>query len=245
MLENILRKKISTSDSKFLNPSEYLPEDEIHTLRQVYYLIMMLMFFIFIIYIIITPGKDYVSVAIVEFIITIYIALSLDLSSWKNKAVVALLIPYGSFGFLIFQGSYVAYLDLLHMFVYVYFMKVYFFKFKEYTESNGLGIAILLLFSIISLSFIVTCLSEGVEPLDAMVMVSNAFISNGYTVLGKSSVGKIDSILLVWGGYVLSGVGTATLTSAILVKYFHKRNRRLNERLDRIEELIKNNNKQE
>ena len=31
--------KIRTSDNRYLNPQEFLPEDEIHTLRQVFYLI--------------------------------------------------------------------------------------------------------------------------------------------------------------------------------------------------------------
>ena len=54
-------------------------------------------------------------------------------------------------------------------------------------------------------------------------MVSNAFTSNGYTVLGNSIVGKINSIFLVWGGYIISGAGTATLTAALLLRRFNKR----------------------
>ena len=54
-------------------------------------------------------------------------------------------------------------------------------------------------------------------------MVSNAFTSNGYAVLGKSIPGKINSLFLVWGGYVVSGAATASLTAAILIKHFNKR----------------------
>ena len=103
-----------------------------------------------------------------------------------------------------------------------------------YTESNGLGIAIILLFSLVFLSFLSTQVVEDVNPLDALVMVSNAFTSNGYAVLGSSIIGKLNAIILVWGGYILSGVGTATLTAAILTKHFNKR-------FDELEKMIKNN----
>ncbi len=82
---------------------------------------------------------------------------------------------------------------------------------------------------------------EGVDPLDSMVMVSNAFTSNGYAVLGSSGMGKLNSLILVWGGYIISGVGTATLTAAILIKHNKKCEEELNKRLDELELLIKNN----
>ena len=100
-------------------------------------------------------------------------------------------------------------------------------KFIEYTRSNSLGITILLLFSIIFISFLVTQVVENKNPLDSLVMVSNAFTSNGYAVLGSSIPGKINSIFLVWGGYIISGAGTATLTAAILLRHFNARIRKL------------------
>ena len=74
-------------------------------------------------------------------------------------------------------------------------------------------------------------------------MVSNAFTSNGYAILGKSSIGKLNSIVLVWGGYIISGVGTATLTASILLRHIKKRDEEINKRLDELESLIKNNQK--
>jgi hypothetical protein len=53
-------------------------------------------------------------------------------------------------------------------------------------------------------------------------------------------MGKLTSMILVWGGYVISGVGTATLTAAILLRHNQKREKELNERLDELESLIKN-----
>ena len=116
-----------------------------------------------------------------------------------------------------------------------YVIKIYYTKFIHYTESNGLGISILLLFGIVSISFISTSFTEGKDLLDSLVMVSNAFTSNGYAVLGNSPIGKLNGIFLVWGGYILSGVGTATLTTALLSKHFNKR-------FEELEELIRNNN---
>ena len=79
-------------------------------------------------------------------------------------------------------------------------------------------------------------LVEGKTPIDSLVMVSNAFTSNGYAVLGKTGLGKIDSLILVWGGFFLSGVGTATLAVGIVM-------RKTDEKFDRLEELIKKNKK--
>ena len=124
--------------------------------------------------------------------------------------------------------------DFFHIIAYLYFIKQYYQKYIDYTETNSLGITIMLLFLIVFISFLFTILVEGVSPLDSINMVSNAFTSNGYTVLGSSTVGKLNAIFLVWGGYILSGVGTRTLTAAILIKHF-------NHRFEEMEELIRNN----
>ena len=234
-------ERLGDSDNRLLNSEEYLPEEEIQTLKQVYYLIMMLILFTFILYIIIYEGKDFFGIAVLEIIVSLLIALTLDYSSWKNRILFLLLIPYGAITFILFKDSLVVYFDTIHIFVYAYFMKVYYDKFKEYTAANSLGITIILLFTIIFLSFINTTIVESVEPLNALVMVSNAFTSNGYVILGNTSLGKINSIILVWSGYILSGVATATLAAAIILRSSKKREKELNRRLDALEELIKKN----
>ena len=35
--------------------------------------------------------------------------------------------------------------------------------------------------------------------------------------------GKMNAIFLVWSGYILSGVGTATLTAALIIKHYDKK----------------------
>lgn len=229
-------KKLESSDSRLLNPMEYLPEDEVVTLKQVYYLIMMMLFFIFIIYTLITSDNDIMAMAFLEAFVLLYVSITLDYSSWKNRILFFLLVPYGLIAYCLFSSYSIAYLDFFHVFAYIYLIRVYYLKFKTFTETNSLGITIILLFLIIFVSFIITSIVEGVGPLDAMAMVSNAFTSNGYAILGHSSVGKLNSIFLVWSGYILSGAGTATLTAAILTRHFNKK-------FDRLEELIKENKK--
>lgn len=236
------------TDNKLLNPREYLPEEEISTLKQVYYLIILFLLFIFFFYNFISD-KGTITFAVAEILFMLYIANTLDYSSWKNRALFFLIIPYSSFAFLFIREISLALpyiINLIHIPVIVYLMMVYYRGFKDYTEANGLGITIVLLFSIIFFSFILTMIVEGVTPLDSINMVSNAFTSNGYAVLGHSSLGKINSLFLVWSGYLISGVGTATLTTAILTKHFHKKMEKLENKIDEsnqeLKELIKEMN---
>lgn len=233
--------KLENSSYKLLNPKEYLPEEELHSLRQMYFLIMMGLLFVSVLYNVVYIGKDLISFVIFDILISLFVATRLDKNSWKNRILLILLIPYGSLTYFLFGKSLVGYLALLHVPVFIYFIKVYYDKFREYTESNGLGIAIILLFSIIFISFFITQLAEHVNPLNALVMVSNAFTSNGYAILGSTGVGKLTALILVWSGYTISGVGTATLTAAILIRHHKKRENELNKRLDELESLIKNN----
>ena len=235
-------QKMSNSESRVLNPSEYFPQQELETLRQVFYLIMMMIFFVFILYIMMVQAKEILPIAVLQVILSIYVALTLDYSKWYNKILFFLLVPYESL-VMIVSGDYLSLgpIYIIHVLVYAYFIKVYFTKFWRYTETNGLGITIVLLFTIVFASFIVTLFAEGVEPLNSAVMVSNAFTSNGYAILGQSGIGKLTSLVLVWSGYIISGVGTATLTAAILIRHNQKREKELNERLDELESLIKNN----
>ncbi|WP_407422637.1 hypothetical protein [Methanobrevibacter sp.] len=236
-----IHDKLKTNDIKILNPQEYFPEEELHSLRQIYFLIMMGLFFIIIIYTLI--HRDMVHLALFDIIISLYLAITLDKSSLKNKILLILLVPYGSLTYIVFGDTLSGLIDLIHIPVFMYFMKVYYNKFREYTKSNGLGIAVILLFSIIFISFFITQIVENVNPLDSIVMVSNAFTSNGYAVLGKSVAGKLNSLVLVWGGYLLSGVATATLAAGILIRYFSKRLEEYDKKIDELKELIEKNNK--
>ena len=239
---SFIKDNLKKQSYRVLNPQEYFPQEEIHSLRQIFYLIMMGLFFINILYSLIFIESDIIYFVIFDIILSLYLAVNLDKSSLKNNILILLLIPYGSLTFLLFGNSLVGLMDIIHVPVFIYFIKVYFDKFREYTSSNGLGIAILLLFTIIFISFFITQIFEGVNPLDSLEMVSNAFTSNGYAVLGHSIPGKLNAILLVWGGYLLSGVGTATLTAGILINHYQNKLKQIDDKLDRLEELIKENN---
>ena len=245
-LGKLIYERIANSESKLLNPLEYFPEEELETLKQVYYLVMMLIFFALILYIMIVQAKETFAIAILQILVSVYVAITLDYGSLKNKILFLLLVPFESIIFIVFNDYLMFWpIYLIHILVYAYFIKEYFDKFRKYTETNGLGITIILLFVIVFVSFIITLFVEGVEPLNSAVMVSNAFTSNGYAILGNSGIGKLTSMVLVWSGYILSGVGTATLTAAILLKHNQKREKELNKRLDELESLIKNNNNKE
>ena len=243
----VVYKKVLSSSNALSNLGEVLPEDEIHTLKQVFYLILMSLAFIDILYALIS-SEGIIYFVIFDIALSLFLAITLDKSSLKGKIILLLLVPFDSINFLLFGSLLLSYIDLIHVLVFIYFVKLYYDKFRQYTESNGLSVTIVVLFALIFISFILTQIVEDVYPLDSLVMVSNAFTSNGYAVLGTTIAGKINALILVWGGYVLSGVGTATLTAAILMKHFNHKfeenerlNKELKESIQNLEELIKSN----
>ena len=212
--------------------NRFLPEDEVHTLKQVFYLIMMALCVVNIFYSLTGAEKDLYYFVIFDIALSLYFAITLDMSSSKNKVLWLLLVPYGSLAYSLFGLSLVILVDIIHMLVFVYCAKLNFDKFMEYTNSNGLGVTIILLFVIVFASFFVTQYAEGVNALDSLVIVSNEFTGNGYAVFGDTIPGKLNSLLLVWGGYVISGAGAATLTAAILIRHFKKEFAELRQLID-------------
>ena len=216
--------KIKSRYLDAIDVNELLPEDEIHSLRQVFYLILMALCVANIFYSFMGEGVEFYNYfPIFDIALSLYFAIKLDKTSIKNKILWLLLVPYGALCLLLFNHYLVIYMHIIHVLVFIYIGKLSFDKFMEYTNSNGLGITIIVLFMIIFLSFFITQYSEGVNALDSLVMISNQFTGNGFAVFGNSIAGKLNSLLLVWGGYVISGAGAATLTAAILVKHFNKR----------------------
>ena len=149
------------------------------------------------------------------------------------------LIPLASIAFLLFGESVIEYWDFIRIPALLYIMKMLYDKFKTFTTKHNLGKSIFLLFSIIFITFILTLFVENEDPLNALVMVSNAFTSNGYAITGESVVGKIISIFLVWSGYIISGAATATLSAAILIAHFNRKLNRYDEKFENLENLIK------
>lgn len=258
----VKKKNISFFSGKFRIPSlssqDFLPSDQIHTLRQLFYLLMI----VFFILLIIVYGSNifnstfWFQSAVIDVIfslLAIYSILSDENCSYLHLIPLFFLIPYTASTFLIF-GDFLLDIPLHMFFIYSHgigiIYAIYFFsvKFYRYTRNNNLALTIVILIIIVYGSLILTMIAESKSILDAMCMVTNAFTSNGYAVLGSSSLGKVDSLFLTWGGYMLSGVGTATLAAAILKRYFDKRlnsieenyEKRNQELLSKIDELISN-----
>ena len=175
--------------------------------------------------------------AIFDIALSLYFAITLDMSSWKNRVIWLLLVPYGSLVYPIFGLSLVIFADFLHAFIFIYIAKLNLDKFIEYTNSNALGLTIILLFTVIFAGFFITQYAEGANALDSLVIVSNQFTGNGYSSFGNTISGKLNSLLLVWGGYILSGVGAATLTAALSIRHFKKEFEELKKMIEEGEEI--------
>ena len=205
--------------SRLSNPLEYFPSEAVFLLKQVFYLAVIMVIIIICLYLTFDWNEGFYFIYLLDIVVSIYLALKMDKDSRKDKVLLFLLIPFGSITALLFGEGIVVLLDLTHIIGYLYFIKVYFRKFVDYTENNGLGITIILLFVIILVSFLFTILVENVSPMDSMTMVSNAFTSNSFDASGKNIIGKLNSLVLAWSGFILSGVGTATLAVSIVNNY--------------------------
>lgn len=251
MFVGIYLKKIPKI--RFFNIGEYFPKDEIHTLTQVAYLALMTACFVNVMYTLIYVNIGTTYFAILNFSLSLFIAITIDKSTFVRKLFIVVLVPYGALTYLLFNSPLIGLVNFIQVPVFIYLIKHYYDKFMDYTESHGLGISIVLLFTIIFVSFLITSIIENKNPLDAIVMVSNAFATNGYTVYGTSDIGKVNNLVLAWMSVILPAVGTATLTSAILTRHYNKKLKDYDDKLgilnnkfdefqksmDKIEKLIK------
>lgn len=69
-------------------------------------------------------------------------------------------------------------------------------------------------------------------------MVSNAFTSNSYVASGQSSVAVLVRALVGWSGYIISGVGTATLAAALILRKVDKKFEKLENEYEDFEKMI-------
>ena len=223
ILGKVIYHKLKNKYDNSLNINKLLPEDEVHSLILVFYLILMALCVVNIFYSLMGSQNDFYYFAIFDIALSLYFVITLEMSSWKNRIIWLLLIPYGSLVYPLFGFSLVIFADFLHAFIFIYIAKLNLDKFVDYTNSNALGITIILLFAVIFGGFFITQYAEGENALDSLVIVSNQFTGNGYSSFGSTISGKLNSLLLVWGGYILSGVGAATLTAALLIRHFKKK----------------------
>ena len=237
-IANKNKSRTRFKNSRILNPQEYFPSEEVFLLKQVFYLIVILVIIMICLYLTFDWDEGFYFIYLLDIVVSVYFALKIGKDSLKDKVLLFLLIPFGSITGIVFGDSIVALLDITHIIGYLYFIKVYLRKFVEYTENNGLGVTIILLFAIILVSFLFTIVVEGVSPMDSLTMVSNAFTSNSFDASGKNIIGKLNSLVLAWSGFILSGVGTATLAASIVNEYVTRQ-------FDEMKDIVKKKKEEE
>ena len=219
MTKFILGKVKSSSfikNSKFANPLEYFPSEQLVYFKQTFYLVMILILVLIILYLTFDWINDAIFIFVLDIIISIYLALTMSWDSLKDKILLFLLIPFASITGILFGNDFSLF-NIFHVLGYLYFIHIYDRKFMSYTLSKGLGLSIMVTFSILLVSFLFTIVVEGVSPMDSMTMISNGFTSNSFDASGKIMIGKINSLVLAWGGFILSVAGTATLSVSIVM----------------------------
>ena len=229
-------KNYINSDVNNFDIEAFLPKHEFHYLKQVFYLVMSGLFLIGFFALFFLPGIDF-TIFLIDFIISIIaIIYIIDKKPWKF-ILSLLILPCGSLLFVMgIKLPFIIYaIHYVGMFVMV---GIFIQRFLTYTRDNNLGLTAILFIGILVVSFAVTLWIEKATFLDSLVMVSNAFTSNGYTILGNTSGGKLASILLVWGGYLLSGVGTATLAATIINASFRRKFKEQEDQISNLKEKI-------
>ena len=231
-----IKKNRTLRRLKEFDHEKFLPSDEIYYLKQIFLLIMSSLFifgFLSMLFI----YDSYVDISILDIILSIIAIGYVANDDYKSIILSLLLMPAPVA--LWFLNISITPLIIIHW-VGIFIGTIYFIQqFFKFTEKNNLGFTVIIFVLILMVSCFVTSFYEGTNLIDSFVMISNAFTSNGYTILGQSTIGKIDSILLVWGGYLLSGVGTATLTAAIITSYLKSRIESQDEKIDTLTNEIK------
>ena len=236
-------KKLVLNKESMMNPDEYFPKEEILSLKQVYYLILILFIYICIINFFFdryfaVSGELLLINSLIDIIISLILVVTLFERTTKSRIISIFLIPMASISSLVFGGTLLGYWDFIRIPTLLYLVVQLYHKFLEFTDENRLEKLILILVSIIFTCLVLTIFLENQNPINSLGMVSNAFTSNGYAVLGSSVGGVLTSTFLVWSGYIISGVGTATLAAAIVHRNSKRKFEKLEEKIDNLEKII-------
>ena len=221
-----------------IESEQFLPEDEIHYLRQIFYLLVpIILIFGLIATLIFNERLE--NYFIVESILSTASMIAILYKSNNkilNLIMGVLLIPAPSI-FNLLGGEAPNILIILHCIGIILGSLYLLNKFREFTIQKELKLVVVVFVVIITSGLFITAYSENAGLLNTVSLVSNAFTSNGYTIVGTTLYGKLTNIYLVWGGYLLSGVGTATLTAGILNSHFKKQKKDLEELKNEVKEL--------
>lgn len=238
-----LKKFVENHYRKIINPEEYFPKEEILSFKQVTYLIVILFIYIFIIslfynmYFKVSSGLLLIN-CLIDIILSLYLIIFFYDFSTRSKIISVFLMPLSSISFIVFGGTLLRYWDFIRIPTLLFLVTYIYNKFIRFTEKNNLQKLILILISIIFLGLVLTMFLENQNPINSLAMVSNAFTSNGYIALGSSVNGVLTSTFLVWSGYIISGVATATLAATIVHRNSKKKFDKLEEKIDNLERII-------
>ncbi len=238
-----IKKYLFEHYKEIMNPKEFLPKEEIFSLKQVHYLILILFIYICIINFFFdrfftVSNELFLINSLIDIIVSTYIVVAFYDCSLRSRIASIFLMPLASISALVFGATLLGYWDFIRIPTLLYMVVLLYHRFLDYTDENGLEKLILILVSIIFTCLVLTILLENQNPINSLAMTSNAFTSNGYAVLGDTLGGILTSTFLVWSGYILSGVGTATLAAAIVHRNSKKKFEKLEEKIDNLERII-------
>lgn len=230
------------------NLEEFFPLEEILTLKQLYYLVLILAvyfcimnFFINTLY---HPNTELIMVgSIIDIIFSVYFTVDLYDGSAKSKIITIFLIPLASLSYLLCGKSLLAYWNFIRIPALLYLVVHYYNKFSDHTKKNNLDKLILVWLSIVFFCLIITLIVEDKNPINALAKVSNSFTSNSYVASGKNLGGVLVSTFLGWSGYFISGIGTASLAAAIILRKTGKKFERMEAKQDNFEKTINETHK--
>ncbi|MDO5849640.1 MAG: hypothetical protein Q4P14_00370 [Methanobacteriaceae archaeon] len=239
----LLKSKLSKYQN--VNTENWMPNEQTQELRQVFYLILAGLLFIDLYYLILintSYSHDLVNFAIFDLILSIFAGIYVFDKDNLIKTIILLitLVPLTSYALFSLDGitmDIFIIIEIIHSIGIIFIIIETILRFREYSKSNRLGYTILILYMIVFICVFLTTKAENLNILDSLVYCSNAFTSNGYGLVNATNYfGKIISIVLVWSGYLLSGVGTALLTLALVNNYYKNK---LKEQEDKINEINK------
>ena len=244
LLGNQVKKIIEKHYGIHLNPNDFLPIEEIKSLMQLYYLLIILLIYICIMNFFFNNfGISWELIfinSLIDIILSVFLVTIYYDGSTRSKIICIFLLPLVSISYILFGESLIGYWNFIRIPVLLYLVVIFYNKFLDYTERNNLGKTILILLSIIYTGILLTIILENQNPIDSVAMVTNAITSNGYVAPGKTEGGVLTSVFLAWGGYIISGVATATLAADIIHRNSKKKFKNMETKIDNLENKIDN-----
>lgn len=234
-----------------IDSENWLPSEQMKEFKQLFYLIIAGLLIADLYYLIVVNSYlNYIlNLVIFDFIISIFAAVYIFDKDNLIKSIILVftLVPFTGYTFTGAEGlnlELFVVFELIHIIGILYIIVVSFKHFKYYSKSHKLGYTVLLLYIIVCICVFISTQVQHLDLLDSLVYCSNAFTSNGYGLVNATNFGgKIISLILVWSGFIFSGVTTALLTLALVSRYYNKKIDTLEEKANKTETELEEVNK--